>query len=102
MQDVVAALDQAKAQDLVEYDATATSSGLFDRMVICTAGSDRHARALAAAAVASAKKSGLKVPAPEAGAGWLLLDMGLLVVHIMSAKARAYYDLEGLWEPFDR
>ena len=99
---VMAALDSAKAQNLVEYDVTATSSGLFDRMVICTAGSDRHARALADAAVASARKCGVKARAPEAGEGWLLLDMGLLIVHIMSENSRAYYDLEGLWEPVER
>ncbi|MCY4325590.1 MAG: ribosome silencing factor [Betaproteobacteria bacterium] len=101
VKDVLAALDAAKAKDIVEYDVSATSSGLFDRMVICTAGSDRHARALAEAALASARCAGFKSRAPEAGEGWVLLDMGLLVVHIMSAKARAYYDLEGLWEPID-
>ena len=100
--DVMAALEAAKARDVVEYDVSATSSGLFDRMVICTAGSDRHARALADAAVASARGRGVKARTPEAGDGWLLLDMGVLIVHVMSAKSRAYYDLEGLWGPPDR
>lgn len=29
--------------------------------------------------------------------GWCLVDMGPLVVHLMSAEARAFYELEQLW-----
>ncbi|CAM9739269.1 unnamed protein product, partial [Chrysoparadoxa australica] len=29
--------------------------------------------------------------------GWILLDYGDLIVHIMTPKSRAYYDLDGYW-----
>lgn len=30
-------------------------------------------------------------------AGWLVLDLGNIVVHLFSPDQRDYYDLEGLW-----
>lgn len=33
--------------------------------------------------------------APESG--WILLDYGDIIVHIMTPKSRSYYDLESFW-----
>ncbi|CAN0399765.1 unnamed protein product, partial [Scytosiphon promiscuus] len=33
--------------------------------------------------------------APESG--WILLDYGDIIVHIMTPKSRSYYDLEAFW-----
>lgn len=38
----------------------------------------------------------------KAGAEWLLLDYGFLVVHVFSQPARQYYDLERLWRNAER
>uniref|UniRef100_A0A7S2Y0E5 Ribosomal silencing factor RsfS n=1 Tax=Fibrocapsa japonica TaxID=94617 RepID=A0A7S2Y0E5_9STRA len=50
---------------------------------------------------------GLRPREPHEGtadSGWMLLDYGDIVVHIMTPKSRAFYDIEGFWgkgEPVD-
>jgi ribosome-associated protein len=34
---------------------------------------------------------------PETEDEWRLLDLGTIVVHLMNAKTRAFYELERLW-----
>jgi ribosome-associated protein len=36
-------------------------------------------------------------PRSETEEEWRLIDMGDIVIHLMSAKARAFYELERLW-----
>lgn len=35
----------------------------------------------------------------EAASDWCVLDAGRLVVHVLTARARRFYALEGLWAP---
>lgn len=32
---------------------------------------------------------------------WTLVDLGRIIVHIMTPQAREFYDLEGLWSSSD-
>jgi ribosome-associated protein len=68
--------------------------------VICTASNERTLRALADAVLEKVKKDfGLPGKHVEGGAksGWLLLDFGDVVVHLLSPALRRYYRLEDLW-----
>ena len=96
---VATTLDDYKAQDIVEMDISAVSS-LTDRMIVCTATSGRHAKSLADKAWVAAKEAGV-TPIGQEGddvSGWFLLDLDAVIVHIMLADKRDYYQIEDLWK----
>lgn len=68
-------------------------------LLIVTATSDRHARALADHLREELKSQGVKplgVEGYESGQ-WILLDYSDVIVHIFQETSRDYYDLDGLW-----
>jgi ribosome-associated protein len=96
---VVAALDDMKGTDIRVFDVSALTP-ITDRMVIATGRSDRHVKSMAQSVAASAKAA-QHAPRGTEGDGqgdWVLVDLGDVVVHIMQAQARAFYQLEKLWD----
>ncbi len=90
--------DDFKARDVVVLDVE-QAMGLTDCFVIATADSYRTIRGLAQAIEKDMAEHGLRAtPHDNSGrSGWLLLDFGLLVVHLFDEDTRAFYDLEFLW-----
>lgn len=95
---VVEALDDLKAKDIVTLDVR-EMTGMTDQMVICTGTSSRHVRSLASNVATEAKKQGVMALGVEGdnGSDWVLVDFGDIVVHVMMAEAREFYELEKLW-----
>ncbi len=74
---------------------------IADYFVIATGDSDRQLQAIADDLQAQLKaEHGVKPLSVEgtAGAGWVLLDYGSVVVHLFSPHQRGYYRLEELWD----
>ncbi len=74
---------------------------LADFFVICTAESERQARALQEIIREELKREHKTRPLSlegEPASGWTLLDYNTVVIHIFSPQARAYYRLEELWK----
>ncbi|MCY4614827.1 MAG: ribosome silencing factor [Chloroflexi bacterium] len=96
--DVVDALADRQAADVVLLDVQ-EYSGFADYFVVATSGSDRQMRALVEA-VDSAADAYDQHPRWEGkhDEGWLLADLGDVIVHLLSMEQRARYDLEGLWQ----
>ncbi len=78
----------------------AIQSGWTDWFVIATATSTTHLRGLAKAVDGYASERKLSVRGGSSikdDEEWVLLDMGDVVIHLMSERARAFYELEKLW-----
>ena len=94
----VAALEDVKAQDIQVIDVRDKHS-ITDFMIIATGTSNRQIGAMLDKIREAVKALGVK-PLGEEGKGdsdWVLLDMDDVIVHMMTASARQFYDLERLW-----
>ncbi len=95
---VLAALAEMKAVDVVCLDVQRMTD-FSDYIVIATGTSNRHVRSLASSVAESAKGAGhsaVGIEGTDTGE-WVLVDLGSVVVNLMQAATRAYYDLERLW-----
>jgi ribosome-associated protein len=99
---LVEAIEDKKGENIVLMDISRQSI-MADYFVIATGNSDRQLKALAEAvsdvAEGKAKRRVLLRRADEqADSGWILIDLGDIVVHLFSASQRKYYKLEELWK----
>jgi ribosome-associated protein len=70
-----------------------------DHFVICTGANTRQIQAISDEIGQQLKAVG-ELPLSVEGynqAEWILVDYGDFLVHVFSAQARGYYDLERLW-----
>ncbi|MEN9479996.1 MAG: hypothetical protein RLZZ298_1391 [Pseudomonadota bacterium] len=95
----VAALEDIKGKN-IEILNTAKISSMFDRVIICTGDSNRQVKALARNVLEKVREAGAEVISIEGeeGGEWVLVDLGDIVVHVMQASVRQYYNLEELWQ----
>ena len=92
-----AALDK-KAQDVVVIELGEICS-FTDHFIVCTGTSTRHNQTIAEGIDERLRKLGtrpLHIEGHSEG-DWILLDYIDFVVHIFTARAREFYDLERLW-----
>lgn len=96
---VVKTLDNSKGRDIQVIDIEGVSS-FADRMVVCTGTSTTHVRALGSHVEQAFKEIGEPPLGVEGGPqpDWVLVDLGNMIVHIMTEGARAHYALEKLWD----
>ena len=92
-------LDNAKNEDIKIIDLRSKSS-VADYFIISTCRSSRHADATADELSKQLKKLGFKNPAPEGRprCDWVIVDAGLVIVHLFRKEIREIYNLEQLWE----
>ncbi len=78
---------------------TRSCCSFADYFVICSGESGRQINAIRDAVSEQLEKSGTATLHKEGNAdsGWILLDLGDVVVHIFSSDIREYYSLDKLW-----
>lgn len=78
---------------------------LTEYFLLCTATSSTHVKALADEAEFKLAEAGVTPHHIEGkSTGWILLDYGSVIIHVMSKEARDFYNLDKMWsdgEPVD-
>lgn len=87
-----------QANDIVMLDTRQVCS-FADYFVICTGDNIRQIEAIWQEIHETLKRDGVTPHHIEGAAdsGWILLDLGEVIVHIFSAEQRDYYRLDDLW-----
>lgn len=94
-------LEQEKTSDILVMDVHKLSC-MLSHMIICTCTSPAHLRGLTETLVTYSKSIGEKTIChdnPETG--WMLVDLGDCIVHLMTQAMRDHYELEKLWQVAD-
>lgn len=96
--DVLAQLDDSKAEQVVTIDVSKKSS-VADVMVVASGRSNRHVSAIADQVVERLEKAGKKNLRVEGvpQCDWVLVDAGDVMIHIFRPEVRSFYNLEKLW-----
>lgn len=93
-------MEDGKGKDVVLLDVSGLNSWT-DYFVIATVNSSTHWQGLYKQVKEYIKENDLEVhvtnkKSPD-GDDWNLIDLGPIVIHLMSEAAREFYDLEKLW-----
>ena len=92
-------LNQNKAADITEIKVDQTFSE-FEKILIASGSSNRQVVALAEKVQEGVKglfRINCKVEGKE-NADWVLLDFGVVIVHIFKPEVRDYYQIEKMWK----
>jgi ribosome-associated protein len=92
-------LEEQKAEDIRFFDMR-TRSPLADWFVVVTGAAGRHLDAMAESIRVTFKGARRRSIEGMGTTGWVLVDLGDVVVHLMTAARRAEIDLDGLWSAF--
>ena len=96
---VVEAIEEMKGESILLLDLQGISM-VTDYFVIATGRSDRQLKALARAVTELAdhkRSTGIRDLDQQATSGWVLLDLGEVIVHLVIGWQRDCYGLEKLW-----
>ena len=95
---VIEKIEDIKGRDIITIDITGKAN-FADYMVICSGNSNRHVKSIAQSVGAECRAVGvspLGIEGNDVGE-WALVDVGDVIVHVMTDEIRDRYQLEQLW-----
>lgn len=92
------AAEDKKALDSVVLDLRKITS-IADYFFICSGESITQVKAIAEGIIERLKEKKVRLWHSEGyeKARWILLDYGMIIVHVFYKETREFYNLEGLW-----
>ena len=91
---------EKKAEDIILFDVQGKTI-LADYFIVCSGNSRPHIRALAEHLRTAMREQGLRPRGMDGIPGssqWVVLDYGVIIIHILDTAAREFYRLEELWD----
>ena len=91
-------IDDLKGEDIVALDVMIQCVDM-EAIIIATGRSIQHVRGIANNVIMEAKRLNMIVLGTEGAefSEWVLVDLGEVIVHVMTEKTREFYKLEKLW-----
>lgn len=101
IKELVKNLNEKKADDIIVLNLENVNSYL-SFFIICTVDNSLQAKSIVRELERKTKHLKLGMGSLErkehtAESGWSILDLGEIIVHVMTKETRAYYDLDKLW-----
>ena len=95
---VVDVIDELKGEEVVTLNVLEQSVDM-EAIIVATGRSIQHIRGIANNINIEAKRLNMLVLGIEGSESseWVLIDLGEVIVHVMTEKTRAFYKLEKLW-----
>jgi len=96
---VIEKIEDMKGRDIITLDI-AKKSSFADFMIVCSGNSKRHVKSIAQSISTECRAEGIEPLGIEGNdiGEWSLVDLGDVIVHIMTDDTRDKYQLEQLWE----
>ena len=95
---VVDVINELKGEEIVTLNVLEQSVDM-EAIIVATGRSTQHVRGIANNIKIEAKRLNMMILGTEGSefSEWVLIDLGEVIVHIMTEKTRAFYKLEKLW-----
>ncbi len=94
-------LDEKKALDIMDYDLK-DSDYFVDYVIVATTMADKHGQALLDHLKKNLKPLGEEFLGVDESDEWILIDLGDILIHLMSEEYRAKYQMDKFLEEINK